>query len=426
MQPLTLRKASRQKSKLRLNISSPSGGGKTTGALLIAAGMVNGDWSKVGYIDTEQGSSELYVGRSFGSTTIGEFQVIPLGAPYSPERYIQAIALCEDAGIEVLVIDSASHEWVGTGGCLQINDQLANASNSRNASFASWNETKRRHRMFIDKMLNSSCHIICTSRSKTDHFIADDGKVKKLGLKEQQEGDFEYEFTLTFNSLDREKNLFKIGKNRTDIDYGLDGFVITEKYGSDLIRWAVSGKEPIPEIKFKAAPVEELEEIKSIIEEVGMSNDDRKALFEKHGFVGKPSEMDSDASHKIVMDLLDIRVKHKLAKLPIDEGSAVVQPDPTFEGLKARSKILGCQADLMNYCKANFENPKSMNIDDLRYMEKVLNAYAAVMNLQKETGADIQTWLEAKGANTIWDCDPSEVCEYVQQVQESKEVSNHG
>jgi hypothetical protein len=39
--------------------------------------------------------------------------VLPLDAPYSPERYIEAIKSCEDAGMEVIVIDSTSHEWEG-------------------------------------------------------------------------------------------------------------------------------------------------------------------------------------------------------------------------------------------------------------------------------------------------------------------------
>ncbi len=423
MQKLQLRKASRQKAKLRINVSSPSGGGKTTGALLMAAGITGGDWSKVGFIDTEEGSSELYVGRTFGSTTIGEFAVIPLSAPYSPERYIQAIKMIEDAELEVIIIDSASHEWIGTGGCLQINDQLAQASNSRNASFSSWNETKRRHRMFIDKILNSPCHVICTSRSKTDHFIGDDGKVRKLGLKEQQEGDFEYEFTLTFNSRDREKNLFVIGKNRTDIDYGQDGFVITEKFGVDLVEWATSGKEPIPEIKFKKAPAEELEEIKDIIAELDLSNDDRKALFARHDFIGKPSEMDSDTSHNIVMELHQMRVDSKMKSLDLDEGSEVKTPDLTMEGLMSRAKICGCDDGLKSYCKSKFASPKDVTQQDMEVMNEYLNLCCSIKN----TDANLNDWLSVQGVSSVFDLDLEtvrkaviEMAVDVNEVQKSK------
>ena len=42
------------------------------------------DWSKVAIIDTENGSASLY-------SHLGEFNTIDLQAPFSPERYIQAI-----------------------------------------------------------------------------------------------------------------------------------------------------------------------------------------------------------------------------------------------------------------------------------------------------------------------------------------------
>ena len=34
-------------------------------------------------------------------------------APYSPERYIEAIKECEDAGYDVVIVDSLSQEWNG-------------------------------------------------------------------------------------------------------------------------------------------------------------------------------------------------------------------------------------------------------------------------------------------------------------------------
>ena len=49
---LQLKKATRKQVKLRLNISAPSGAGKTMSALRMAKGIC-GDWSKVAVIDTE-------------------------------------------------------------------------------------------------------------------------------------------------------------------------------------------------------------------------------------------------------------------------------------------------------------------------------------------------------------------------------------
>ena len=56
---MQLQKATRKKSKLRLNISGPAGSGKTYSALLMAKGLI-GNWEKIAVIDTENGSASLY------------------------------------------------------------------------------------------------------------------------------------------------------------------------------------------------------------------------------------------------------------------------------------------------------------------------------------------------------------------------------
>ncbi|MBD0350324.1 MAG: hypothetical protein ICV65_04125 [Flavisolibacter sp.] len=37
-------------------------------------------------------------------------------APFTPERYREAIWQCEDADKQVIIIDSLSPEWAGEGG----------------------------------------------------------------------------------------------------------------------------------------------------------------------------------------------------------------------------------------------------------------------------------------------------------------------
>src|SRR5574343_50156 len=113
----TLQKAKRQQVKLRLNLSAPSGAGKTYSALLMAKGLV-GSWDKIAVIDTENGSASLY-------EHLGQFNTIDLQEPFSPERYIEAIDTCIKAGMECIILDSSSHEWSGPGGCLEINEKLA-------------------------------------------------------------------------------------------------------------------------------------------------------------------------------------------------------------------------------------------------------------------------------------------------------------
>ena len=107
---MELRKTNRSQAKIRLALQGPSGSGKTYSSLLIAYGLCK-DWNKIAVIDTENKSADLYA-------HLGEYNVITLTAPFSPERYIEAIETCEQEGIEVIIIDSLSHEWEGDGGIL--------------------------------------------------------------------------------------------------------------------------------------------------------------------------------------------------------------------------------------------------------------------------------------------------------------------
>ena len=120
---MELRKASRERVFLKIGLSGASGFGKTYSALLMAYGMT-GDWQKIAVIDTENDSASLY-------SDLGEYLTLNLSAPYSPERYIEAINLCEKSGIECCIIDSISHEWEGKGGCLEILESYFNSNMGR-------------------------------------------------------------------------------------------------------------------------------------------------------------------------------------------------------------------------------------------------------------------------------------------------------
>src|SRR6476646_8167089 len=211
MSEFTLRKAQKSKSKLRIGLSGTSGSGKTYSALLLAYGLV-GDWSKVVIIDTENGSADLY-------DKLGDYNVITLKAPFSPERYIQAIQECEDADMQAIIIDSTSHEWEGKGGCLEINEQIAQTRFKGN-TWSAWSHTTPRHQKFIEKLLTSPSHIITTARSKQDT-VQVDGKVKKVGTKEIQREGFEYELTVNFN-IERDNHLATASKDRTGIFINAD------------------------------------------------------------------------------------------------------------------------------------------------------------------------------------------------------------
>lgn len=204
-------------------------------SLYMAKGLV-GDWSKIALIDTENGSADLY-------SHIGEYNVLPLAPPYSPERYVQAIEECLKAGMECIIIDSSSHEWSGQGGCLELNDQLAAAKYKGN-TWSAWNETTPRHDAFVQKVLQSPCHFITCTRSKTETVMGDDRKVKKVGMKDIQREGWEFELTVSLN-IDRDTHKATASKDRTNLFEGKDPFVITEETGRMIKAWCDMGVDTI-------------------------------------------------------------------------------------------------------------------------------------------------------------------------------------
>jgi hypothetical protein len=234
MNNLQLKKATRKKVKLRLNLSAPSGAGKTYGALLLAKGLV-GSWDKIAVIDTENGSASLY-------EHLGDFNVIDLDPPFSPERYIDAIDACVSAGMEAIIIDSSSHEWSGPGGCLEINEKLAQAR-YRGNTWSAWNETTPRHDSFVQKVLHCDSHIITCTRSKMETIMGEDKKIKKIGMKDIQRDGWEYELTVSL-SIDRDTHMTVASKDRTELFEGKEPFKITEKTGMMIKDWCDKGIMP--------------------------------------------------------------------------------------------------------------------------------------------------------------------------------------
>lgn len=233
---MQFQKAERKKSKLRLALTGPSGSGKTYGALLVGKGL----GGKIAVIDTEKGSAALY-------SHLVDFDVLDLEPPYTPERYRQAVKLAVDNGYNVVIIDSITHEWSGSGGCLELNDEIAKAK-YRGNTWSAWNDTKARHRAFIDDLLACPAHVIVTMRSKTETAQVEvNGRkqVQKLGMKSEQNDGIEYEFT-TVLDLVHDGNFAIPSKDRTGLfPPNSNPFKLSENIGQELAEWLESGK-PIP------------------------------------------------------------------------------------------------------------------------------------------------------------------------------------
>lgn len=246
---MDLRKATRKQAKIKLALQGPSGSGKSYSALLLASGIT--DYSKIAVIDTENHSADLYA-------HLGEYNVLQLSKPFTPERYITAIETCEEAEMEVIIIDSVSHEWEGTGGILDLH------GNMPGNSFTNWAKMTPRHNAFVQKILESPCHIISTIRTKQDYVLSEkNGKQvpEKVGLKGITRDGMDYEFTVVFD-LDIKHNA-TASKDRTGLYADKPEAVITPEYGKRILKWCNAGTS-LDEVKQqiqKATSVVELRDI---------------------------------------------------------------------------------------------------------------------------------------------------------------------
>lgn len=251
-------KATKAKSKLRLAIFAPAGGGKTYTALSLATGI----GGKVALIDTERGSASKYADRF-------DFDAAELERP-DIDSYIEYIKGAAD--YDVLIIDSLSHGWQEL---LQEVEKIAKAKYKGN-TWSAWSEGTPKQRALVDAILRFPGHVIATMRSKTE-WQADktsDGKTRpvRVGLAPEQGKGIEYEFDMLMEM--NTEHYATIIKDRTG-KYQ-DAFIEKpgKELGAELAQWLDDGVDMVAEkeaglIRFRER-IEECQdddEIKAVLAE---------------------------------------------------------------------------------------------------------------------------------------------------------------
>lgn len=223
-------KAVRKQAKLKIAVTGPSGSGKTYSALLMAKAM----GKKIAVVDTENKSASLYAGKD----NLPEFDSCDLEPPYTTDKYIAAIKAAVDAGYDVLIIDSISHQWAGEGGVLQKKERLDSQPGSN--SYTNWGKLTPEQERFKSAILHADIHLIVTMRSKQDHALVIDNqsgktKVQKLGLAPIQRDGMEYEFTSVFDiAMNHDAS---VSKDRTSLFPVDQPFRISEATGKAFMSW---------------------------------------------------------------------------------------------------------------------------------------------------------------------------------------------
>lgn len=240
---LNIREAVREGARIVLGISGVSGSGKTYTALQIAWGLAGGDAKKVGLLDTENKRGSLYSDILVDKKQqVQRFLIGDLYAPFSPRRYSDAIKEFQAAGVEVLVIDSASHEWEGEGGCEDIADDGGKVAN--------WKKAKREHKRFMNTLLTCDMHIIVCLRAREKTSFVDPKKPVSLGIQPICEKNFMFEMTasLLIHEQGKFRDILKCPAELTGILDKQDGY-LGAREGLALRKWIDGGQQLDPAVE---------------------------------------------------------------------------------------------------------------------------------------------------------------------------------
>lgn len=243
---MPFKQASRKRVKARLAIGGMSKSGKSYTSLGIMRGIV-GPEGRIAAVDTENGGLSLYA----GTKVAGDFDVQVLGH-FSPDTYIRAIDEAIAGKYDGLLIDSLSHEWMGSGGILEMVD----GAPAGDKFFSGWKNATPKHNEFVRRLIAAPFHLIVTLRQKDDYVIETvNGKNTpvKIGTELIQRKGTEYEFNVVA-TMDL-NHTFRV--QHSCIDFLPNGTVIERPDGIDLgtniRKWLDQGDEDWQPPIFKKA-----------------------------------------------------------------------------------------------------------------------------------------------------------------------------
>lgn len=231
--------AVREQVSLLIALAGASGSGKTMSALRLAKGMAPA--GKIAFIDTEARRGLHYADQF-------QFMHADMRPPFRPAAFIEAVHAAEQAGAEVIIIDSFSHEHDGIGGIIEWAEEIEAGGTK---SPGNWKTPKREHRKMMQAFLQCRASLIfCLRADEKIKIERQQGKtvVLPLGWMPICEKRFMYEMTASFTLTPD-----KPGRPLFDLPHKLqeqhraffpEGELISERAGQQLAAWARGGKAP--------------------------------------------------------------------------------------------------------------------------------------------------------------------------------------
>lgn len=272
--------AIRENTHVLIALAGAPGSGKTKSALELAYGLAGGKGDKIGMIDTEARRG-LHYANAPGENDPGryKFHHVDMHPPFTPVRFEAGIAAAERAGLDVLIIDSFSHEWDGEGGLHDWVDEIESGTpkpgieNPRDPkdgdgwkdwlkkpvqSPGSWKEPKTAHKHLVQTtMLQARCHLILCLRAEekirilkrgdkmANGQIATGTVIEPMGWMPICEKRFMFEMTLSFTLNPAAPGIpqFDLPHKLQDQhrDFFPEGERINREAGAKLAAWGAGG-----------------------------------------------------------------------------------------------------------------------------------------------------------------------------------------
>jgi len=259
----------RESAGLLIGLAGGTGSGKTFSAMRLAAGIAGKDPFAV--IDTEAGRALHYADQF-------KFDHGDLHPSFTPEAYASAILAADKAGYKAIVVDSATHEWAGEGGVLEMQeaelDRMAgdNWQKREACRMAAWIKPKMQHKKMVQRLLQVRAHLILCFRAEEKVEMVRDEKTGKTIIVPKKsttgldgwmpvcEKNLPYELTVSFlltadapgmpkpiKLQEQHRAMFPLGKP------------ITEESGRLVAAWAAGGKAPAKGSKADWTPLSDEE-----------------------------------------------------------------------------------------------------------------------------------------------------------------------
>lgn len=250
MSTFEFKPATREDTKLLIGLAGASGAGKTKSALELATGIA-GDGGRIIFIDTEAKRALHYApaGGEEADPAAGTYRFHHVDAqpPFPPQKFQDYVKEYEKHA-DVMIFDSASHEFEGIGSISEM------ADNSTVKGPGAWKEPKKKHKLMMDRFLQARCHLIFCLRAHEKIRLEPDpdkpGKTRVIqeGWSPVCEKSFMFEMTLSLtlrpDMPGRPDYSLPHKVNDKHLPFFREGQFITPQAGKLLALWA-DGK-PMP------------------------------------------------------------------------------------------------------------------------------------------------------------------------------------